>query len=162
MTSILGQIGLVLAGGLIGVLLSPYEDLLKGWLLSRGGELTGKWYQEIPTAYHKNFQRVDVLRIRHRRMTGRVSAVSERIQPPHEAGRKWRVIGYLRGDEAFLIFWPIGRGYDGSSYGVAVMHRNPPGGTHDWSGAYIRPGTDIGRLVGTSNMERIPVTWKRM
>jgi hypothetical protein len=153
---------LVLLGGILGVLLSPTEDFLKTWIQSRGGELTGEWLQEIPAAYHKKFERVDHLSIRHRSLSGRITAVSHRTQPAQEAGRKWKVLGYLRGDEVFLLFWPTGKKYDGSSYGVAVMHRCPPGDEHDWRGAYIRPGTDVGRLVGSSNLERIPVTWKRI
>jgi hypothetical protein len=35
------QILLVIAGGFLGVVLSPTEDSWKSWILAQGGELTG-------------------------------------------------------------------------------------------------------------------------
>lgn len=70
--------------------------------------------------------------------------------------------GFVRGDEAVLTFWPLGRANDGSSYGALFLHRDPvsPGGR--WTGGYLRPGTDIGRRPGQSNMNTIESTWTRL
>jgi hypothetical protein len=152
---------LLVAGGVIGVALSPSEDWLKEWILGLGGELSGKWREELAPAYHKNYKRVDDLVVRHRRRSGRLIVRVTRIEPTSEAGRRWRMSGFVRGDEAFLVFWPIGKRYDGSSYGVIMLHRDAASAGAKWVGAYVRPGTDIGRLPGASNMERIEMSWTR-
>ena len=146
-------------GAALGVLFSPAEDTWKTWLLSRGGELSGHWREELLPAYHKPFNRVDELRVRHRRSSGRLYVQVTRKEPEEEAGRKWRMLGSARGDEAFLVFWPTGRGYDGSSYGVMILHRDPKSAGKIWRGVYIRPGTDINKPPGESNLERIGASW---
>jgi len=156
------QVGLVVTGGLLGVLLSPTEDTCKSWILSRGGELTGPWREELHPAYHKRFSRIDHLNVRHRRFSGHISVQVTRVEPADELGRRWRMSGYMRGDEVFLVFWPVGKEYDGSSYGVMVLHRDTVSVGKRWNGVYIRPGTDLGRYPGTSNLERIGVTWTKL
>lgn len=156
------QILLVILGCIIGVILSPTEDSWKSWILSQGGELTGRWREELSPAYHKQFNRIDDLRVRHRRYSGRITVQVTRIEPTEEAGRRWRMSGYIRGDELFLVFWPIGKGYDGSSYGVMILHRDMTKFGKGWRGIYIRPGTDIGRTPGASNLERVEVAWAKL
>lgn len=153
---------ILLAGGVLGVLLSPTEDSWKTWILSRGGELTGSWREELHPAYHKPFTRIDDLTVHHRRISGRITVHVTRIEPVDELGRTWRMTGYIRGDEIILVFWPIGKSYDGSSYGVMVLHRDTTSAGKRWNGAYIRPGTDLGRSPGMSNLERIGATWKKI
>lgn len=153
---------LLIAGGLVGVALSPSGDWLKEWILGQGGELSGKWREELSPAYHKPYRRVDELVVRHRGRSGRLLVKVTRIEPMSEAGRRWRMSGFVRGDEAALVFWPIGKGFDGSSYGVMLLHRDASSAGSRWCGAYVRPGTDIGRLPGTSNFERIDTTWTRL
>jgi hypothetical protein len=153
---------LIVIGGALGVLLSPTEDTWKSWVLSQGGELTGRWREELSPAYHKPFIRIDELRVRHRKYSGRVSVQVTRIEPAGESGRKWRMSGHLRGDELCLVFWPVGKEYDGSSYGVMVLHRDTASVGKRWKGVYIRPGTDLGRYPGTSNLERIEAIWTKL
>ena len=156
------QILLVIAGGILGVVLSPTEDSWKSWILAQGGELTGRWREELAPAYHKQFSRIDDLRVRHRRYSGRITVQVTRVEPINEAGRRWRMSGHIRGDEVCLVFWPVGKGYDGSSYGVMVLHRDTTSVGNRWMGVYIRPGTDLGRYPGTSNLERIKTTWTKL
>ena len=157
----LPQVLLVILGGFLGVLLSPTEDSWKSWILAQGGELTGGWREELSPAYHKRFSRIDDLKVRHRKHSGRITVQVTRIEPLEEAGRRWRMSGHIRGDEVFLVFWPIGKGYDGSSYGVMVLHRDTESFGKKWNGVYIRPGTDLGRYPGTSNLERIGAIWTK-
>jgi hypothetical protein len=158
----LTQILLLLAAGAVGVLLSPSEDAFKEWILGRGGELAGDWREELQPAYHRPYKRVDDLKVRHNKRSGRVRVRVTRVEPSDETGRRWKMSGFIRGDELVLNFWPIGKVYDGSSYGVIILHRDSSSAEVKWCGAYVRPGTDIGRSAGKSNFEQIGMTWFRI
>ena len=150
----------LLAGGVLGVLLSPSEDTFKNLVAGTRGELTGKWRQTCAVSYHKPYARVDAVRVTQR-ADGKVSGTVRRVEPGSERGRKWRLSGLVSGDELVLIFQPCGRNYDGSSYGAIVLHRSAHGAGNAWCGSYVRPGTDVDRPPGVSNWERVDLTWSR-
>jgi hypothetical protein len=131
----------------LGITLSPLEEPFKTWLLGRGGEMAGKWRQEIPPSFHRNHHRHDEIRVRHRR-SGRLSAAVTRLVPSEEEGRKWRMAGFLSGHEIVLVFWPTGRVHDGTSFGVMVLHRDPDSRGARWHGRYVRPGTEVNQPPG--------------
>jgi hypothetical protein len=151
---------LVLGAGL-GVAATIAADMLRKRIDSRGGELTGEWREILSPGYHKEYEREDEVRVFQKRHSGRFSAEFKRNEPETERGRRWRASGLVQGNEAVAIFWPIGAGHDGSSFGVAILHRDPSGLGKVWRGFYIRPGTDVGRDSAHSNLEPVPLVWRR-
>jgi hypothetical protein len=155
------EIPLVLIGAAFGTIFTILFDTLRRWTASRGGELTGPWIQKIPPGYHKNYERRDELKIRHRPRSGRITFEIVRSEPADESGRRWKGEGFVRGNELVATFRPTGAGHDGSSYGVLVLHRDPESAGSRWSGAYLRPGTDIQRNVTAPNLAPVELTWQR-
>ena len=126
---------------------------------TRAGEFSGPWYGVLAAGGGKP-ERHEFMRIRVRRNS--FKARVRRINPSDEAGRTWRMRGYVHGNVLIASFHTTSPRTDPSSYGAIVLHRDPR--RKDaivWRGYYERPDSNSLSEVMEYRVERYPLKWQR-
>lgn len=150
----------ILGGGALGVVLAPYASAFTEWTRGRGGSLSGTWHQTLPATagFHKSYERTDVLVVHHNRSSGLVTATCKRIFPEGEAGKTWRLRGYIKGGDVFLLYWPDGKLSDPESYGFIILR--PTASPYRWVGKYWRPATNT-KGGWNDALRKMDIQWTR-
>lgn len=148
-----------LLGAVVGLGLQWTAVGANVWRQSRHQELSGVMYQTIPPSGGKGL-RHDIYRIRQsgQRLQGR----AERVYPSSESTARWKMTGYSHGNTVVFSFYPSDPKRDASSYGAAVLHRNP--NITDcavWQGYYARPGMHGFDAITNAEVARYPLLWQR-
>lgn len=148
-------------GAVLSVVLTLLVDRWRRGELGIRGELAGKWLETVSPGRHKDYERFDLVEVRHRRGGRRFTVTVKRQQPPREANRRWKGLGYVSGNDLAILCFPT-TSDDESSFGTVFLHRcRCTDGSVTWEGYYARPATDEGRVPTEVNRELTPVRWER-
>ena len=89
------QVVFVIAGAVLGAIASLLIEKYRRGEIGVRGELAGVWTETVAPGRHKDYERRDLVSVRHGRNARRFHVRIERQFPDHESDRRWSGVGYI-------------------------------------------------------------------